>query len=74
MDNKNKKISVTAIRRANDSLVKRGEISKRVSVVNSNIGNVSFKTVYMGRTYEVNISKNEIKDAYAKSLKDTIVI
>jgi len=72
--NKNRKISVSAIRRANENLVNRSEISKRFNVVSSNVGDVSFKTVYMGRNYEINISQNEIKDAFAKSLKETISI
>jgi hypothetical protein len=36
--------------------------------VNSNIGNVSLN-VYMGRTYEVNISKMKLKMPCTKSLK-----
>lgn len=69
---KDRKISVGAIRRANESLV-RQSASVRFSSENQLAGRVVVKTVYSGRQYEINLSANDIKRAYEQSIKAQIV-
>lgn len=64
-----RKVSVNAIRRANTKLVCGGN---RQSFDDSKNGNLNIKARYLGRFYELNISSQDIKDAYSKSIEKTI--
>jgi hypothetical protein len=65
---KNRKVSIAAVRRANESLVKQSR-SLRFSSENQLAGSVVIKTIYSGRQYEINLSPSDIKNAYEQSIK-----
>ncbi|RYE17945.1 MAG: hypothetical protein EOP45_14900 [Sphingobacteriaceae bacterium] len=70
---KNDKISLSAVRNANGKLVSRDSKSVHVISDNSKNGAVKFRAEYMGKSYDLSISKDAIKDGYAKSLAKTSV-
>ncbi|MFK7000232.1 hypothetical protein V3Q90_05810 [Flavobacterium oreochromis] len=72
MKKTNKGISLNAVRNANNKLVARSGSPVRFISDNSKNGAVSFSAVYYGKIYDLNISKANIKEAYAKSLAETI--
>ena len=69
---KNGKISISAVRTANGKLVSKGGKSAHLVTDNSKNGAVAFRAVYMGKSYDLNISKDKIKTTYARSLAETM--
>lgn len=64
-----RKVSISAVRRANDSL--RHTSSDRFLSENQSAGRVTVQATYYGRNYEIDLSPSEIKEVYAKSLQAT---
>ena len=64
-------VSLSAVRSANGKLVSGSGKSVHVVSDNSRNGAVVFSAVYMGKSYELNISRETINSAYAKSLAKT---
>lgn len=62
---------MSAVRSANGKMV--SGIGKSIHVVSdgSRNGSLIFSSVYMGKSYDLNISKKAIEDAYAESLAQT---
>jgi len=69
MDNQNKRrVSISAIRRANESLRIRNSDGKFLDQ-NTNSGQINIQTIHSGFKYEINLSERDIRLAFAKSLK-----
>ena len=66
------KISLSAVRSANGKLVSGSGKSVHIVSDNSRNGALIFSAVYVGKSYDLNISKDTIKSAYAESRAKTI--
>lgn len=66
------KISISAVRRANERLIRRDSDSGRFVDVKSVSRGINVKTIYSGRTYGIHLSEDTIKEVYAKSLKSVL--
>lgn len=70
-----KNISRIAVKNANDRLISNGKkLSKNGRIIenNSNNGTISFTAKYVGKKFQVEISKTQIKNAFRKSISDSI--
>ena len=69
-DNKLRRISISAVRKANSCLVTNAHVGKFVSESHSS-GHIAVRVLYYGHNYEIDMTPHEIKDAYAKSVLAT---
>ncbi|WP_223648867.1 hypothetical protein [Hymenobacter psoromatis] len=67
------RISLSAVRSANGKLVSGSGKSAHIVSDNSRNGALIFSAVYVGKSYDLNISKDAIKSAYAESRAKTIM-
>ena len=63
-----RRVSISAVRQANESLVRQNGQGRFLSE-NQSAGRVIVRTVYYGRRYEIDLSQNDINEAYAKSVQ-----
>ena len=64
---------MSAVRNANGKLVSGTGKSVHVVSDGSRNGSLIFSSVYMGKSYDLNISKKAIEDAYAESLAQATI-
>ncbi len=69
---KNTKISINAVRNANSKLVSRVGKLSHIAYDNTKNGTVAFRAVYSGKAYDLSVTKEGIKTAFAKSLASTV--
>ena len=67
------KISILAVRNANGRLVAKAGKSTHIVSDNSKNGIVAFRAVFGGKSFDLNITRANIKTAYAKSRAKTIL-
>jgi hypothetical protein len=67
---KPRRISISAVRRANDDLVRNSQTGKFLSE-NQSVGHIAIRVIYSGHNYEVEMTPEEIKEAYAQSVLAT---
>lgn len=66
-------VTISAVEKANEKLIQLGNISK-LSAVITGLATVDFtiKAWHSGRLYQLKMSEQDIKEAYAKSLETII--
>ena len=67
------KISVVAVRNANNRLVSKSRKSTLIVSDDSKNGEVAFRAVYGRKAFSLTISRAKIKKAYAQSIAETIL-
>jgi len=69
-DNKSEnRVSISAIRRANENLIRQSNDRTLVYRDNVNGSYVNVKAIHSGHVYEISLSQAQIKEAYAKSIQ-----
>ena len=67
------RISLSTVRRANDSLVASNSPASRLEA-RTLTGGVVVKTIYSGRQYQVDLTPTIINDAFGKSVENSKVL